>query len=277
MSSPPSLPSATFKIGNSVSGVSSCGDPFGGVVYAVDDALGLAVLRAPGDIQNSHHVQIINCDAKNKTDVKVLNSVSPPPNGRGEEEGRAALPVIDKGRQERRFETAVKAAQFVAGTNAIRSSLDFDVSFDRRLVSRSFAFLLARSRTRAHPVPSQNGTCCLTVLFLRAFGTSSLSVMCHSRERVFLSPLTPLSLSLSLSLTTTTQTDNIGENVTEEAQEIFDALARTLPCRWKNQEIIVLDEISIPPPYTTPAGGDELFRERIKNVLVHERRRLGMS
>ena len=75
----------------------------------------------------------------------------------------------------------------------------------------------------------------------------------------------------------TMQTDNIGENVTEEAQEIFDALARTLPCRWKNQEIIVLDEISIPPPYTTPAGGDELFRERIKNVLVHERRRLGMS
>ena len=132
MSSPPSLPSATFKIGNSVSGVSSCGDPFGGVVYAVDDALGLAVLRAPGDIQNSHHVQIINCDANTKTDVKVLNSVSPPPNGRGEEEGRAALPVIDKGRQERRFETAVKAAQFVAGTNAIRSSLDFDVSFDRR-------------------------------------------------------------------------------------------------------------------------------------------------
>jgi hypothetical protein len=181
--SSPSLPSATFKIGNSVSGVSSCGDPFGGVVYAVDDALGLAVLRAPGDIQNRHHVQIINCDAK-KT-VKVINSVSPPPNSRREEEDRAPLPIIDKGRQERRFETAVKAAQFVA--------------------------------------------------------------------------------------------DNIGENVTEEAQEIFDALARTLPCRWKNQEIIVLDEISIPPPYTTPAGGDELFRERIKNVLVHERRRLGMS
>jgi hypothetical protein len=98
-----------------------------------------------------------------------------------------------------------------------------------------------------------------------------------SRAGLFVSTDTSLSLSLSLSLTMTTQTDNIGENVTEEAQEIFDALARTLPCRWKNQEIIVLDEISIPPPYTTPAGGDELFRERIKNVLVHERRRLGMS
>ena len=139
MSSSPSLPSATFKIGNSVSGVSSCGDPFGGVVYAVDDALGLAVLRAPGDIQNSHHVQIINCDAT-KT-VKVLNSVSPPPNSRREEEERALLPVIEKGRQERRFETAVKAAQFVAGTNAIRSSLD-SMSFDRRRLAFC-AFLLA--------------------------------------------------------------------------------------------------------------------------------------
>ena len=197
MSSPPSIPSATFKIGNSVSGVSSCGDPFGGVVYAVDDALGLAVLRAPGDIQNSHHVQIINCDAT-KTDVKVLNSVSPPPNSRREEEERAALPVIDKGRQERRFETAVKAAQFVAGTNAIRSSLD-SMSFDRRRLAFC-AFLLARSWTSAHPVPSQNGMCCLIVLFLCLFGTSSLSVMYHSRERVFLYPLTPLSLSLSLSL-----------------------------------------------------------------------------
>ena len=147
MSSPPSLPSATFKIGNSVSGVSSCGDPFGGVVYAVDDALGLAVLRAPGDIQNSHHVQIINCDAT-KTDVKVLNSVSPPPNSRREEEERAALPVIDKGRQERRFETAVKAAQFVAGTNAIRSSLDFDVV--RSSSSRVLLRFSSRDRGRVH-------------------------------------------------------------------------------------------------------------------------------
>ena len=275
MSSPPSLPSATFKIGNSVSGVSSCGDPFGGVVYAVDDTLGLAVLRAPGDIQNSHHVQIINCDANTKTDVKVLNSVSPPPNSRGEEEERAALPVIDKGRQERRFETAVKAAQFVAGTNAIRSSLDFDVSFDRRRL----AFFCVPPRAIVDECTSCavaewnvlfDGVVSLLIWNVQPFGDVPFS-----RAGLFVS--TDTSLSLSLSLTMTTQTDNIGENVTEEAQEIFDALARTLPCRWKNQEIIVLDEISIPPPYTTPAGGDELFRERIKNVLVHERRRLGMS
>ena len=73
--------------------------------------------------------------------MKVLNSVSPPPNSRGEEEDRAPLPIIDKGRQERRFETAVKAAQFVAGTNAILSSLD-SISFDRRRLALC-VFLLA--------------------------------------------------------------------------------------------------------------------------------------
>jgi hypothetical protein len=201
MSSPPSLPSATFKIGNSVSGVSSCGDPFGGVVYAVDDALGLAVLRAPGDIQNSHHVQIINCDAKTKTDVKVLNSVSPPPNGRGEEEGRAALPVIDKGRQERRFETAVKAAQFVAGTNAIpRSSLDFDVSFDRRRL----AFFRVPPRAIADECTSRavaewnalfDGIVSLRIWNVQPFGDVPFS-----RAGLFVSTDTSLSLSLSLSL-----------------------------------------------------------------------------
>jgi len=129
--SSPSPASSAFKIGNSVSGVSSCGDPFGGVVYAVDDALGLAVLRAPGDIQNSHHVQIIRCDAnENGKTVKVINSVSPPPKSHREEEDRAPLPIIDKGRQERRFETAVKAAQFVAGTNSILLSLG-SMSSDR--------------------------------------------------------------------------------------------------------------------------------------------------
>jgi hypothetical protein len=170
------MATTSFQIGASVSGTTAAGDPFGGVVYSHDESLQLAVLRTPGDIQNSHHVQIVRTKGAN-----VMHSI-PPQNG--EEKFEEKLPVIDKGRQERRFETAVKAAQFVA--------------------------------------------------------------------------------------------DNIGENVTEQAQEIFDALARTLPCRWKQQDIIVLDEITISPPYTTPTGGDDLFRDRIKNVLAHERRRLGI-
>jgi len=45
----------------------------------------------------------------------------PPQNG--EEKFEEKLPVIDKGRQERRFETAVKAAQFVAGAFCLFVSL----------------------------------------------------------------------------------------------------------------------------------------------------------
>jgi hypothetical protein len=97
----------SFQIGASVSGTTAAGDPFGGVVYSHDESLQLAVLRTPGDIQNSHHVQIVRTKGAN-----VMHSI-PPQNG--EEKFEEKLPVIDKGRQERRFETAVKAAQFVAG------------------------------------------------------------------------------------------------------------------------------------------------------------------
>ena len=196
MSSPPSLPSATFKIGNSVSGVSSCGDPFGGVVYAVDDALGLAVLRAPGDIQNSHHVQIINCDAT-KTDVKVLNSVSPPPNSRGEEEERAALPVIDKGRQERRFETAVKAAQFVAGTNAIVFGFDVIRSSSSRVLCVPPRAIV--DECTSCTVPERN-MLFDSIVSLLIWNVQPFCDVPFSRAGLFVSTDFSLSLSLSLSL-----------------------------------------------------------------------------
>jgi hypothetical protein len=105
----------SFQIGASVSGTTAAGDPFGGVVYSHDESLQLAVLRTPGDIQNSHHVQIVRTKGAN-----VMHSI-PPQNG--EEKFEEKLPVIDKGRQERRFETAVKAAQFVAGAFCLFVSL----------------------------------------------------------------------------------------------------------------------------------------------------------
>lgn len=72
----------------------------------------------------------------------------------------------------------------------------------------------------------------------------------------------------------------IGIGVSREAQDIFDALAKTLPCRWDSKDIIVLGEITISPPYapenlTTTHPEDILALNRVKKVLVAERGRLG--
>ena len=63
-----------------------------------------------------------------------------------------------------------------------------------------------------------------------------------------------------------------GRGVTKEAQEIFDALARTLPTRWDGENIIVLDEILISKPYRVDdvkAGKDvqDQMVQRIQKVV----------
>ncbi|KAA8915650.1 hypothetical protein TRICI_002202 [Trichomonascus ciferrii] len=42
-----------------------------------------------------------------------------------------------------------------------------------------------------------------------------------------------------------------GVGVTREGQMIFDAIYKTLPCRWHEKSIIVFDEVRVDPPYTT--------------------------
>ncbi|KAF9177324.1 hypothetical protein BGZ51_007180 [Haplosporangium sp. Z 767] len=41
----------------------------------------------------------------------------------------------------------------------------------------------------------------------------------------------------------------IGVGVSSIGQDIFDALSKTLPCRWANDQIVVMDEVIIAPPY----------------------------
>ncbi|KAF1973375.1 hypothetical protein BU23DRAFT_464965 [Bimuria novae-zelandiae CBS 107.79] len=41
-----------------------------------------------------------------------------------------------------------------------------------------------------------------------------------------------------------------GKGVSKEAQEVFDAVSRTLPSRWADTRIIVNDAVIIDPPYT---------------------------
>lgn len=68
--------------------------------------------------------------------------------------------------------------------------------------------------------------------------------------------------------------------MSQEAQDIFDALARTLPCRWEGTTIAVMDEVRIAPPYKecvgTP-GGDPRAVERVGKVLAMEKSKLRLK
>jgi len=72
------------------------------------------------------------------------------------------------------------------------------------------------------------------------------------------------------------EASRIGVGVTREAQEVFNALSKTLPCHWSKDSIVVFDEIVISNPYGVDncSGNDPIVLERVKKVLYGERRRI---
>ncbi|KAK9459587.1 anticodon-binding domain-containing protein [Lipomyces oligophaga] len=87
--------------------------------------------------------------------------------------------------------------------------------------------------------------------------------------------------SLAQKLDSATRAANIkisqkGVGVTQEAQDLFDALAKLLPTHWVGKSILVLDEVTIDPPYTSQscrADTQSPALDRIKHVVDAERKR----
>lgn len=65
----------------------------------------------------------------------------------------------------------------------------------------------------------------------------------------------------------------IGVGVTEEAQDLFDVLHKTLPCAWSGHTIIVgvvgQNEVIVTPPYTpeSASGNDPKSLEHVRKVV----------
>ncbi|KXZ43037.1 hypothetical protein GPECTOR_106g131 [Gonium pectorale] len=76
------------------------------------------------------------------------------------------------------------------------------------------------------------------------------------------------------------ESSRVGHGVTKEAQAIFDALVKTMPCVWRDKSIVVLDTVYVDEPYTPDSVRSDkdhtATRERVKMVLRLERERLGL-
>ncbi|ODQ50134.1 hypothetical protein SAICODRAFT_73657 [Saitoella complicata NRRL Y-17804] len=79
-----------------------------------------------------------------------------------------------------------------------------------------------------------------------------------------------------------TKKPSVPPGVGREGVEIFEALTKTLPCRWQGTAIVVLDEVMVESPYTAETcksieergGGNGYSLKRVKMIVEGERRRL---
>ncbi|PWN29684.1 hypothetical protein BDZ90DRAFT_273584 [Jaminaea rosea] len=74
-----------------------------------------------------------------------------------------------------------------------------------------------------------------------------------------LSPITPIDASIAerreaaASREAQLRASKIGVGVTEFAQEIFEGLSKTMPCRWHQTQIVIMDEMMLAEPYDLPS------------------------
>uniref|UniRef100_A0A7S3VM10 AD domain-containing protein n=1 Tax=Dunaliella tertiolecta TaxID=3047 RepID=A0A7S3VM10_DUNTE len=82
------------------------------------------------------------------------------------------------------------------------------------------------------------------------------------------------------------QAKRVNSGVTTEAQCIFEALNKTLPCEWQDKTIVVLDEVEVHEPYVPEAcsvrdGGKRSTQNgilaRVQLIIKAERKRLGLA
>lgn len=50
-----------------------------------------------------------------------------------------------------------------------------------------------------------------------------------------------------------------GVGVSSEAQQVFDALSKTMPCQWKQQNIVILNEVRLVGLSTELSGAYNYF------------------
>ncbi|PXF40764.1 Protein LSM12-like [Gracilariopsis chorda] len=65
--------------------------------------------------------------------------------------------------------------------------------------------------------------------------------------------------------------NKLGVGVSPSAQAIFDTLAKTMPCKWDGEDILILDTVRLAPPYNAKClSGDTGVVERVKMILENE-------